>query len=59
MNPKANCDSPSPALRERGGPDPKGREGEGQMRPFAGETLTRLAALATLSRGAGEGQGHS
>ncbi len=44
--------SPSPALREREGPDPKGREGEGRA---GGDTLTRLALLATLSRGAGEG----
>ena len=44
--------SPSPALREREGPNPKGWEGEGR----AGiDTLTRLAALGTLSRGAGEG----
>jgi branched-chain amino acid transport system permease protein len=44
--------SPSPAPREREGPDPTGREGEGGA---GGETLTRLASLATLSRGAGEG----
>ena len=35
------------------GPDPQGREGEGRA---GGDTLTRLASLATLSRGAGEGQ---
>jgi lysophospholipid acyltransferase (LPLAT)-like uncharacterized protein len=45
-------DSPSPALREREGPIPKAWEGEGHGR---GDTLTRLAPLATLSRGAGEG----
>jgi hypothetical protein len=56
MHMTANRDCPSPALREREGPDPKGREGEGQIRLFAGKTLTRLATLATLSRGAGEGQ---
>jgi len=43
--------SPSPA-REREGPDPQGREGEGSA---TGKTLTRLASLATLSDGAGEG----
>ena len=45
--------SPSPAPREREGPVPQGREGEGGT---AGQTLTRLATLATLSRDAGEGQ---
>jgi hypothetical protein len=48
--------NPSPAPREREGPDPQGREGEGLARIFAGETLTRRASLATLSRNAGEGQ---
>src|SRR5215470_6873280 len=45
--------SPSPASREREGPVPQGREGEGGA---AGQTLTRLATLATLSRDAGEGR---
>jgi len=45
-------DSSSPALREREGPTPKAWEGEGHGR---GNTLTRLAPLATLSRNAGEG----
>jgi len=44
----------SPALREREGPAPKGWEGEGRA---GGKTLTRLALLGTLSRGAGEGLG--
>ena len=35
-----------------GGPGPQGRVGEGLWR---GDTLTRLATLGTLSRGAGEG----
>ena len=47
--------APSPALREREGPSPQGWEGEGLHKTFAGETLTRLASLATLSRSAGEG----
>jgi len=45
----------SPALREREGPAPKGWEGEGRA---GGKTLTRLALLGTLSRGAGEGIGY-
>src|SRR5438105_392825 len=44
--------SPSPAPREREGPAPQAWEGEGIAR---GNTLTRLASLATLSRIAGEG----
>jgi hypothetical protein len=44
--------SPSPALREREGPIAKRWEGEGTSRS---KTLTRLVALGTLSRGAGEG----
>ena len=44
---------PSPAPREREGPAPKGWEDEGRA---SGDTLTRLALIATLSRGAGEGQ---
>ena len=47
--------SPSPAPREREGPGPQGREGEGRP-ALAGSTLTRLASLTTLSRGAGEGK---
>jgi hypothetical protein len=35
-----------------GGPGPQGRVGEGNL---AADTLTRLASLGTLSRGAGEG----
>ena len=50
---------PSPASREREGPSPQGWEGEGRAdpchrspeRPSPGSL-----ALATLSRGAGEGQ---
>ena len=44
---------PSPALRDREGPDPQGREGEGYLSvatPSPGSL-----ALATLSRDAGEG----
>ena len=56
--PRAIRTSPSPATREREGPSPKGWEGEGLF--FAASrgiyTLTRLAALATLSRVAGEGR---
>jgi hypothetical protein len=44
--------SPSPAPREREGPIAWRWEGEGLGRC---DTLTRLAALATLSRIAGEG----
>jgi len=52
--------NPSPASREREGPNPKGWEGEGHAdcrylsleRPSPGSL-----PLATLSRGAGEGQG--
>src|SRR5438034_6397827 len=46
--------SPSPAPREREGPVAKRWEGEGAA---GGTTLTRLALLATLSRGVGEGLG--
>jgi hypothetical protein len=44
--------NPYPAPREREGPGPKGWEGEGIA---SRATLTRLAALGTLSRIAGEG----
>ena len=57
MNSGLNRDiSPSPASREREGPDPQGRKGEGLARIFTGETLARRTSLATLSRNAGEGQ---
>ena len=45
----ARRNRPSPALREREGPTPQAWEGEGRS---SGDTLTRLASLATLSRDA-------
>src|SRR4051794_37446550 len=48
--------SPSPAMREREGPGPKGWEGEGlKDKSWVSPSPDRRCATATLSRIAGEG----